>query len=104
MLQKVLSEGSMDAAIFIEKRNGLERELVTARRNLRKLQDKGIIEEEIAQTEYLMAVLRLRPKVMETFQEEAFTLIVERVMVYENRLEFRLKNGLILTETYGKER
>lgn len=51
-----------------------------------------------------MAVFRLRPKVMETFQEEAFTLIVEQVMVYENRSEFRLKNGLILTETYGKER
>lgn len=76
----------------------------TARRNLRKLQDKGIFEEEIAQTEYLIAVFRLRPKVMETFQEEAFTLIVEQVTVYENHLEFQLKNGLILTETYGKER
>lgn len=104
MLQKVLSEGSMDAAIFIEKRNALEQELETARRNLRKLQDKGVFEEEIAQTEYLMAVFRLRPKVMETFQEEAFTLIVEQVTVYENHLEFQLKNGLILTETYGKER
>lgn len=104
MLQKVLSEGSMDAAIFIEKRNALERELETGRRNLRKLQDKGVFEEEIAQTEYLMAVFRLRPKVMETFQEEAFTLIVEQVMVYENRLEFQLKNGLILAEVYRKER
>lgn len=69
-----------------------------------KLQDKGVFEEEIAQTEYLMAVFRLRPKVMGTFQEEAFTLIVEQVMVYENRLEFQLKNGLILAEVYGKER
>lgn len=104
MLQKVLSEGSMDAAIFIEKRNALERELETARRNLRKLQDKGIFEEEIAQTEYLIAVFRLRPKVMETFQKEVFTLIVEQVTVYENHLEFQLKNGLILAEVYGKER
>ena len=104
MLQKVLSEGSMDAAIFIEKRNALEQELEIARRNLRKLQDKGVFEEEIAQTEYLIAVFQLRPKVMETFQEEAFTLIVEQVTVYENHLEFQLKNGLILTETYGKER
>lgn len=94
----------MDAAIFIEKRNALKQELETARRNLRKLQDKGVFEEEIAQTEYLMAVFRLRPKVMETFQEEAFTLIVEQVMVYENHLEFQLKNGLILAEVYGKER
>ena len=94
----------MDAAIFIEKRNTLEQELETARRNLRKLQDKGIFEEEIAQTEYLLPVIRLRPKVMETFLEEAFTLIVEQVMVYENRLEFQLKNGLILAEVYRKER
>lgn len=51
-----------------------------------------------------MAVFRLRPKVMETFQEEGFTLIVEQVTVYENHLEFQLKNGLILAEVYGKER
>ncbi len=38
----------------------------------------------------------MRPKVIEIFQEKAFTLIVEQVTVWENQVQFQLKNGLLL--------
>ena len=102
-LQKVLSDGDVGSAVFIERRNQLDTELEEISRRQQFLKEQNLMEQEIAQTEYLMTVFRTRPAIIEEFDEELFRLIVERIRVYPNRLCFELKNGLELEEHYGKE-
>lgn len=102
-LQKVLSDGDIGSAVFIERRNQLDTELEEISRRQQFLKEQNLMEQEIAQTEYLLTVFRTRPVMIEEFDEELFRLIVERIRVYPNRLCFELKNGLELEEHYGKE-
>lgn len=102
-LQKVLSDGGIGAAVFIERRNQLEWELEKARHRQAVLKEKNMMEEEIAQTEYLLMVFRTRPAIIEKFDEELFCMVVEKIVVYADRLCFKLKNGLELEEYYGKK-
>ena len=103
MLQKVLSDGDIGSAIFIGERNRIDTELDTAYHRLQLLREQRLYEQEIGQTEYLIAVCRNRPSIMEDFDEECFGMIIDNVVAYpDRRLVFRLKNGLELEETYGK--
>lgn len=102
-LQKVLSDGDIGSAVFIERRNQLDTELEEISRRQQFLKEQNLMEQEIAQTEYLLTVFRTRPVMIEEFDEELFRLIVERIRVYPNRLCFELKNGLELEEHYRKE-
>ena len=102
-LQKVLSDGDIGSAVFIERRNQLDTELEEISRRKQFLKEQNLMEQEIAQTEYLLTVFRTRPVIIEEFDEELFRLIVERIRVYPNRLCFELKNGLELEEHYRKE-
>ena len=103
MLSKILTEGSMGSAIFIERQNQLETELGNAQRKLRQLQNQKAYEWEVSQTEYLVTVFRNRPAILESYDEELFLLIVDRITVLPGRqLIFHLKNGLELQEN-GRE-
>lgn len=103
MLRKVLADGDIGSAAFIEQRNQIDTELETAYHRQQLLKGQKIFEQEIAQTEYLLSVFRNRPAIIEEFDEERFLMIIRQVTVYpERRLGFRLKNGLELEETYGK--
>ena len=102
-LQKVLSDGDIGSAVFIERRNQLDTELEEISRRQQFLKEQNLMEQEIAQTEYLLTVFRARPIIIEEFDEELFRLIVERIRIYPDRLCFELKNGLELEEHYGKE-
>ena len=102
-LQKVLSDGDIGSTVFIERRNQLDTELEEISRRQQFLKEQNLMEQEIAQTEYLLTVFRTRPAIIEEFDEELFRLIVERIRVYPNRLCFELKNGLEPEEHYGKE-
>ena len=98
-LGRVLTEGSISSAIFIERQNQIEAQLEAHRRRLRQLQGQKAFEWEISQTEYLISVFRNRPAILEACDEELFLLLVERITVLpERRLVFRLKNGLELEE------
>ena len=98
-LGRVLTEGSISSAIFIERQNQIEAQLEADRRRLRQLQGQKAFEWEISQTEYLISVFRNRPAILEAYDEELFLLLVERITVLpERRLVFRLKNGLELEE------
>ena len=98
-LGRVLTEGSISSAIFIERQNQIEAQLEAHRRRLRQLQGQKAFEWEISQTEYLISVFRNRPAILEAYDEELFLLLVERITVLpERRLVFRLKNGLELEE------
>lgn len=103
LLRKVLLGGDIDSAVFIEKRNLLDTELEEAFRRQRLLKERRQMEQEIAQTEFLLTVFRTRPGLIEKFNEELFCLIIEKVIVYPDKLSFKLKNGLELEESYGKE-
>ena len=102
MLRKVLAGGDMGSAVFIEQRNRIDAELETANRRQQRLKEQKVFEQEITQTEYLLTVFRNRPAIIEEFDEELFLMIITQVTVYPGRLEFKLKNGLELCETYGK--
>nr|WP_270810396.1 recombinase family protein [Hungatella effluvii] len=104
MLRKVLSEGGIGSAIFIEKRNQLDHDLETAWRRHRNLREQRTYGWEIRQTEFLLSVFKNRPPIIEHFDEELFRLVIEQITVYlGKRLEFQLKNGLQLEEIYRKE-
>lgn len=103
MLRKVLTEGSIGSVIFIEKRNQLDQDLETAWRRQRIIREQRNYEWEIRQTEFLLSVFKNRPPIIERFDEELFSLVIDQITVYpENRLEFQLKNGLKLEEIYRK--
>lgn len=104
MLRKVLTGGDIGSAVFIERRNQIDSELDTAYHRQQLLKEQKVFEQEIAQTEYLLAVFKSRPVFIEEFDEELFLMAITQVTVYPaQRLGFRLKNGLELEETYGKE-
>lgn len=103
MLRKVLTEGGMGSAVFIERRNQLDQEMEAAWRRQRNLREQRTYEWEIRQTEFLISIFKNRPPIIEQFDEELFCLIIEQITVYpEKRLEFQLKNGLKLEETNRK--
>lgn len=98
-LGRVLTEGSISSAIFIERQNQIEAQLEAHRRRLRQLQGQKAFKWEISQTEYLINVFRNRPAILEAYDEELFLLLVEHITVLPGRrLVFRLKNGLELEE------
>lgn len=97
MLRKVLVDGNIGSAVFIERRNQLDSELETALHRRQLLEDDQFFEQEIMQTEYLLTVFRSRPARIEDYDEEAFLMIIDHVTVYpEKRVRFCLKNGLEL--------
>lgn len=103
MLQKVLTDGDIGSAVFIERRNQIDTELEAAYRRRQQLNGQRVFEQEIAQTEYLLTVFRNRPGIIEEFDEERFLMIIEHATVYPGkRLVFCLKNGLELEENCGK--
>ena len=98
-LGRVLTEGSISSAIFIERQNQIEAQLEAHRRRLRQLQGQKAFEWEISQTEYLINVFRNRPVILEAYDEELFLLLVDQITVLPGRrLVFQLKNGLELEE------
>ena len=102
-LGRVLTEGSISSAIFIERQNQIEAQLEAHRRRLRQLQGQKAFEWEISQTEYLISVFRNRPAILEAYDEELFLLLVDHITVLPGRrLVFWLKNGLELEEN-GQE-
>lgn len=98
MLRKVLSDGGIGSAIFIEKRNKIDCQIEVAYRRQKVLREEVAFKNEIAQTEYLLSVFRVRAKWIEIFDEELFQLTVENIVVYDQKICFRLKNGLVLEE------
>ena len=104
MLRKVLADGNIGSAVFIEQRNQMDMELEKACHRQQLLKEQKVFEQEIAQTEYLLTVFRNRPVIIEEFDEELFLIIIQQVTVYPaQRLGFRLKNGRNLWKGSGVE-
>ena len=98
LLTQLKHQGLVDPDIFISRRDALAEQLRAV-----KLEKERLLESEenptIHQTRVLLETLEAAPEFLDTFDEELFREIVDKIIVESNeRLRFRLINGLELTE------
>ena len=98
LLTQLKQQGSVDPDIFISRGN-----LLAERRRELKLQKERILQSEedhtIQQTQDLLDVLESGPDWLDDFDEQLFSDLVEKIVVINNeKLCFRLLNGLEVTE------
>lgn len=98
LLAQFKQQGLVDPDIFISRRNELAEQLRAA-----KLEKERFLEAEedqtIQQTQELIETLEAGPDFLDAFDEELFRELVDKIIVESNdRLRFRLVNGLELTE------
>lgn len=98
LLTQLKHQGLVDPDIFISRRDALAEQLRAV-----KLEKERLLESEenqtIRQTQILLETLESGPEFLDTFNEELFRELVDKIIVESNeRLRFRLINGLELTE------
>ena len=98
LLAQLKQQGLVDPDIFISRRNELAEQLRAA-----KLEKERFLEAEedqtIQQTQELIEALEAGPDFLDAFDGELFRELVDKIIVESNdRLRFRLINGLELTE------
>ena len=98
LLAQLKQQGLVDPDIFISRRNELAEQLRAA-----KLEKERFLEDEedrtIQRTQELIEVLEAGPDFLDAFDGELFRELVDKIIVESNdRLRFRLINGLELTE------
>ena len=98
LLAQLKQQGLVDPDLFISRRDALAEQLRAV-----KLEKERLLKSEenptISQTRVLLETLEAAPEFLDTFDEELFREIVDKIIVESNeRLRFRLINGLELTE------
>ena len=98
LLAQLKQQGLVDPDIFISRRNELAGQLRAA-----KLEKERFLEAEedqtIQLTQELIEALEAGPDFLDAFNGELFRELVDKIIVESNdRLRFRLVNGLELTE------
>ena len=90
--------GPVDPDIFIARSNEYARQLSEAKQKRTKLLDEGG-DDTIEKTEDLIEALADVPDFLPEFDGAVFDELVDRVeLTVDDRLVFRLTNGLMLTE------
>lgn len=104
VLSRLRSKGYLDSVLFIEQSNLITKQLYEAKKQRSKLFEYNGFNDEAARTEELIAFLKKQDDLMESFDENIFSLMVERIIV-KSKLEivFRLINGLEIPEIIGEE-
>ena len=99
LLAMLKQQGGVDPDIFISRSNELSEQLrIAKQKKSRLLNAEG--DDTIIRTQELIETIEAGPDFLEEFDEELFGELVEKITVESNeRLRFRLKNGLELTET-----
>jgi site-specific DNA recombinase len=82
----------------------ITKQLYEAKKQRNNLFEYNEFNDEVARTEELIAFLKKQDDLMESFDENIFSLMVEKIIV-KSKLEiaFRLINGLELPEIIGEE-
>ena len=98
LLTQLKHQGLVDPDLFISRRDALAEQLRAV-----NLEKERLLESEenptIHQTRVLLETLEAAPEFLDTFDEELFREIVDKIVVESNeRLRFRLITGLELTE------
>lgn len=98
-LAELHAQGLVDPDIFISQTNALTKQLRDVKLQKERLLSTGD-NDILVQTESLIAVLSEGPEMLTEFDAELFDELIDRIIVEDNqRLHFRLRNGLELTET-----
>ena len=98
MLADMNKCGLVDPDIFISQSNELARQLRAAKQEKEQLLADGD-NDTIPKTQELLETLDTLPEFLPAFDGEIFTDLVDRITAWEDgALQFRLKNGLELTE------
>lgn len=98
-LSLLKKQGAVDSDVFISMSNQLAEQLRSAKQRKQMLQDQEE-DQTIAQTECLIEVLAAGPEFLDTFDEELFCELIDKIIVDSNtKIRFRLKNGLELPES-----
>lgn len=99
MLTQLKKQGFIDPDIFISQQNNLAQKIRAAKQEKAKLLDTDE-DAALQDTQYILDTLQASPDFPDAFDGELFEDLVERVIVESGeRIRFRLKNGLELTET-----
>lgn len=97
-LTQLQQQGGVDPDTFISSSNKLNEQLRRWKQEKTRLLDTDS-DDMIDRTREIMDVLTDGPDFLDQFDAELFDALVERITVESNeRLRFRLKNGLELTE------
>ena len=103
-LTQLQQAGGVDPDTFISSNNKLSEQLRRLKQEKARLLDTG--SDDLAdRTRDLMDALEDGPDFLDSFDAELFDALVEKIIVDSNeRLRFRLKNGLELTEQIERTR
>ncbi len=94
--------GLIDSDIFIAQSNALAEQIHNAKLQKERLLDSDG-DDAISQTQELLEILADGPDLLDSFDAEMFGALVEKIIVESNeRIRFRLKNGLELPETIAR--
>ena len=99
VINALQTKGILDSAIFISQTNEINQKLL----NLKTLKSKSINEnnddENLESTEELIYILKSNQEILDTFDETLFDNIVNQIYADNKEyMEFKLINGLIITE------
>ena len=98
LLAMLKQQGGVDPDIFISRSNELAEQLRAVKLEKERLLN-ATHDDVIAQTQELIDTIEVGPEFLEEFDGELFGELIDRIIVESNeRLRFRLKNGLELTE------
>lgn len=104
ILSKLLSNGYIDPAVFIERQNALTLELTATKKKRSQLLDNNGFEREISGTEFLLELIKNNPDIIEEYREDLFLQTTDKVIIQKNgQIIFRLINRLELPEPCKKE-
>lgn len=99
LLAMLKQQGSVDPDIFISRSNELAEQLRTVKLEKERLLN-ACRDDTIAQTQALIETIETGPDFLEEFDGELFGELIDKIIVESNeRLRFRLKNGLELAES-----
>ena len=99
LLAMLKQQGGVDPDIFISRSNELAEQLRAVKLEKERLLD-ACRDDAITQTQALIETIEAGPDLLEQFDGELFGELVDKIIVESNeRLRFRLKNGLELAES-----
>lgn len=98
-LSLLKKQGAVDSDVFISMSNQLAEQLRSAKQRKEQLQKRDD-DEIITQTQNLIETLDAGPVFLDSFDEELFCELIDKIIVDSNtKIRFRLKNGLELPES-----
>lgn len=96
-LARLQSKGYIDPSTFIERSNHNNQKIEELRRGLRQLQEPDEVSRIIDCTKLLLDLLEDASPMLD-FESSIFKTMVQKIVVYPERLQFYLINGLMLDE------